>query len=228
MIKRMNTGIPGFDKVVEGGLVSNSVNLLSGGTGTGKTIFCLQFLYYGAKELNEKGVYISFEESEEELKADAAEIGFNFEALSGKVKFVYIPPYNITNFLNVLKEEILIFDPKRVVIDSMSALAMPMEDDFERRKQIFKIREALKSLNCTSILVSEVPAEGSDSGLAARFSRFDVEEFLCDSVIVLYYAGIGGESDRAIRVIKMRRTAHKREPIPMEIGKLGIRVLSGK
>lgn len=228
MIKRIRTGIPGLDKLIEGGLVSNSVNLLSGGTGTGKTIFGMQFLFYGAKDLNEKGVYISFEESEEELKADASEIGFNFEELSGKVKFVYIPPYNITNFLNVLKEEILMFDPKRVVIDSISALVMPMEDDFERRKQVFKVKESLKSLNCTSLLISEVPAEGSDSELAGRFSRFEIEEFLCDSVIVLYYAGIGGESDRAIRVIKMRRTAHERGPVPMEIGRFGMRVLSGK
>ena len=70
MLKRIKTGVPGFDKLIEGGLIQNSVNLLSGGTGTGKTIFCLQFLYSGAKESNEKGIYISFEESSEDLKSD--------------------------------------------------------------------------------------------------------------------------------------------------------------
>ncbi len=226
MVKRIKTGVPGFDKFIEGGFIEKSINLLSGGTGTGKTIFCLHFLYSGAKDLNEKGIYISFEESEEDLKADGKEIGMDFGAVSNKVKFLHIPPYNIANFLNVLKEEVMMFDPKRLVIDSISALAMPMEDDFERRKQIFRIKELLKELNCTSILVSEVPSDtGISTEMSGRFSRFEVEEFLCDSVIALYYAGIGGESDRAIRVIKMRKTSHQRGPIPMDISKTGMEVL---
>ena len=229
MIKRIKSGVHWFDDLIGGGYTPNSINLLAGGTGTGKTIFCLQFLYNGAKDFNEKGIYISFEESNEDLKQDAAEIGFNFSTLGDKVKFLHIPPYQITDFLNVLKEEVLIFDPKRLVLDSISALSMPMEDDFERRKQLYRIKELLKSLNCTSVLISEAPSEASMSTeTASRFSRYDVEEFLCDSVTALYYAGIGGESDRAIRVIKMRKTAHNRAPIPMEIGKLGIRVLSEK
>lgn len=228
MVKRIKTGIPGFDKIVGGGLIENSVNLLSGGTGTGKTIFCLQFLHAGAKELGEKGIYISFEESSEDLKSDADELGMDFDELSQKVKFIHIPPYSISNFLNMLKEEVMIFDPKRLVIDSVSALAMPMEDDFEIRKQIFKIKELLKNLNCTSILVSEAPADTMSSDLGVgRYSRYEIEEFICDSVIVMYYAGIGGASDRAIRVIKMRKTSHKRGPIPMEIGNYGIKVLKG-
>ena len=64
-----------------------------------------------------------------------------------------------------------------------------------------------------------------NSELGGKISRYEVEEFLCDSVIVLYYAGIGGASDRAIRVIKMRRTNHKRGPVPMEIGKSGLKIL---
>ncbi len=228
MLKRIKTGIQGFDKMIEGGFIQNSVNLLSGGTGTGKTIFCLQFLHNGAKELNEKGIYISFEESTDDLKSDAAELGLNFDELSGNVKFMHIPPYDMGSFLSVLKEEILMFDPKRLVLDSVSALSMTMEDDFEIRKQIFKIKEMLKSLNCTSILVSEAPAEsGMSSEMGGKVSRYEIEEFLCDSVIALYYAGIGGVSDRAIRVIKMRKTNHKRGPVPMEIGKLGLKVLKG-
>ena len=225
MLERIKTGIPGFDNIIQGGLIPNSVNLLSGGTGTGKTIFCLQFLINGAKQFNEKGIYLSFEETEEDLKADVKELGLNFDGIANKLKVIYVPIYSITDFIAMLNEEVFSFKPKRVVIDSVSALAMPMEGDFERRKQIFKVRETLKVLNCTSVLTSEIPSESSAvSEYGGSFSRYGLEEFLCDSVITLHYAGIGGESDRAIRVVKMRRTDHIRGPVPMEIGKMGISV----
>src|SRR3989338_1990318 len=228
MLKRVKVGIPGFDKIIEGGLVSNSINLLSGGAGTGKTLFCLQFLLNGAKEFNEKGIYVSFEETEQDLKADAEAVGLSFQGMDNKIKFIHIPIDNVSGFLSRLIGEVGLFEPKRVVIDSMSALAMPMEDDFERRKQIFKLKDALKGMNCTSILISEIPSDsGLGSEMTGRCSRFDIEEFLCDSVIVLYYAGIGGSSDRAVRVVKMRKTNHARGPLPMEIGKCGIKVLKG-
>jgi len=229
MIERIESGIPGFDKVIEGGLISNSVNLLSGGAGTGKTIFGLQFIIHGAREHGEKGVYFSFEESERDLVTDLEGFGFSLKGLEDKIKLIYIPLYNIGNFPLTLKEELETFKPKRVVIDSISALAMPMEDDFERRKQIFKVREILKNHDCTSFLISEVAGEGGkDCGEVGKFSTFDIEEFVCDSVIVLHYAGIGGEGDRAIRVVKMRRTNHARSPLPMTISKQGMKVLKSK
>ena len=229
MVERTKTGIPGLNKLMQGGLVKNSVTLLSGGTGTGKTIFGLQFLFNGAKEFDEKGIYLSLEESEESLKADVEDLGLDFNEVSKKVKFIYMPPYGITNFLSPLKDQIEKFKPKRVVIDSLTALVMPLEDDFERKKEIFNIIKILKRLNCTSILTSEIPSESNiSSDSIGRFSKFGIEEFLCDNVIVLHYAGIGGESDRAIRVVKMRQTNHVRGPVPMSLGNLGISVLKTK
>ncbi len=229
MVERVKTGIPGLNKLMQGGLVKNSVILLSGGTGTGKTIFGLQFLFNGAKDFNEKGIYLSLEESEEGLKADVEDMGLDFNEVSKKVKFIYMPPYGTTNFLSPLKDQIEKFKPKRVVIDSLTALVMPLEDNFERKKEIFNLIKILKRLNCTAILTSEVPSESNiSSDSTGRFSKFGIEEFLCDSVIVLHYAGIGGESDRAIRVVKMRQTNHVRGPVSMAIGKLGISVLKTK
>jgi len=142
---------------------------------------------------------------------------------------MYMPPYGITNFLDPLREQIEKFKPDRIVIDSLTALVMPLEDDFERKKEIVNIIKLLKRLKCTSILVSEIPSNGNiDSDSVGGFSRFGIEEFLCDSLIILHYAGIGGESDRAIRIIKMRQTNHVRGPIPMSIGKSGISVLKTK
>jgi len=227
MVKRIKTGIPGFDKVIQGGFIENSVNLLSGGPGTGKTIFSLQFILNGAKLYNEKGLYISFQETEEELKADLAGFGLNFDGLSHKVKFIYLPLYSVVNFSSLLSNEVASFKPKRIVIDSISALTMPMEDDFERRKQVYKIRESLKSMNYTSIITSELANESGtfSESMGATSNLGGEEQFLSDSFIVLYYAGIGGESDRAINVVKMRRTNHLRGPVPMQIGKTGLKVL---
>jgi len=75
-------------------------------------------------------------------------------------------------------------------------------------------------------MTSEIPDQGTGDSDVSKISRFGVEEFLCDSVIVLHSAGLGGDADRAVRIVKMRRTNHTKGPIPMEIGKGGIAVLA--
>jgi circadian clock protein KaiC len=225
---RTQTGIPGLDKHMEGGFIPGSVNLVSGGTGTGKSLFCMQFLYGGAKDYGHNGLYISMEETEDNLKADVRSIGIDFSNVDGKVKFLYIPPYDIRDFDSLLQKYIAEFRPDRVVIDSLTALTMPLEDDYERKKEVYKVNMLLKSAGCTALVITEVPTESTGEDSAPRFSRFGVEEFMCDGVISLYYAGMGGESDRALRVIKLRRSNHTRGPIPMTIDKTGIKVSTSK
>ena len=226
---RVPSGIPGFDTHLGGGLIPLSVNLISGGTGTGKTIFCMQYLFSGAKDYGETGLYLSFEETEDALKADVKQLGIDLDMVPGKVKIVYVSPYDVRDFIPLLSSYLQQLRPKRVVLDSLSALEMHMEDDFERKKQIYKINELLKKFGCTSLLISEIPSENAmGSETVARFSKFGIEEFLCDGVIALYYAGIGGESDRAIRIIKQRRSDHTRSPIPMTIGQGGLKLSTVK
>ncbi len=227
---RIKSGIPGFDKIIGGGLVPGSLNLLSGGTGTGKSLLSMQFLYNGAKQQGEKGLYISLEETEDELKNDIKGLGFDFSEVRSKVRFAYLPPYeNTASFLDVLSEQMEEFKPTRLVIDSLTALAMPFEDLYEMKKEIYKIREILKGYNCTTILTSEIASNNAmNNDLTGGFSRFGVEEFLCDAVIVLYYSGLGGESDRAVRVIKVRRSDHVKGPVPLSLAKGGMKVLKSK
>jgi circadian clock protein KaiC len=217
MGEKVKTGIPGFDEIVSGGLVKNSVNLISGGAGTGKTIFCMSYLFNGAKNFGEKGMYISFEESEADLKADVAQFGINFDELSQKVKFVYLAPYDLVDFIKVLNNELFDFKPSRVVIDSLSALVMTMEDDFERRKEIFQLIRILKSSQCTSLLVSEKMDAGD-----GMLSRYGIEEFLTDSLILLNFESIGSTYSRTLSVRKMRKTKHSEEVHPIEISDKGI------
>lgn len=226
MLKRVKSGIPGFDEIVDGGFIEKSINLLSGSTGTGKTIFCLQFIINGAKKYNEKGLFISFQESSDELKSDIPSLGLGSKKLP-TVKFVYIPLFSIEDYFKIIIEHIEKFNPKRVVIDSLNSLTSSMDYGSQIRELLYKLNQILKSLNCTTILTSEIPYDPyySANGIV-KFSRFDIEEYLCDGVIVLHYGGTGSEYDRTLRVIKMRRTNHVRTPVPMVIGKDGVVVIS--
>jgi KaiC/GvpD/RAD55 family RecA-like ATPase len=219
MANRIRTGIPGFDEIINGGFIPRSVNLLSGGAGTGKTIFALQYLFNGARMFNERCMYISFEEDIDEVKSDVEEFGFNFDEVSELVKFIYIAPYGLTSFLPALQEELTNFSPQRIVIDSLSSLASVTENSFERRKEIFQLIKVLKAMNCTAILTSENPGDGHSS-----LSRFGVEEFLCDSLILINLENLGGDYSRSMIVRKMRKTKHSEDVHPMEISETGIKI----
>jgi len=223
---RVSSGIPGLDRRIGGGFIRGSVNLISGGAGTGKTIFALQFLQDGIQK-GELGLFISMEEDLSELKDDAKSFGWDFDRYEqqGTVKFMYFYPYDLSDFQSQLISEITKIGAVRVVIDSTSVFGMALEDEYEVRKQLYAFASQLKRLNCTTILTSEIVG---DQALAnsSSFSRFGVEEFVSDSVITLYYAGLGGENDRALRIIKMRRTNQEKGVIPFRIGSRGIEVLS--
>ena len=105
MADRVKTGIPGYDTVLQGGYMPRSVNLVSGGAGTGKTIFALQFIWNGAARFLEPGLYVSFEENIEELEADALNMGWDFSKYPKKVRIIYHAPYEIENFVDRISTE---------------------------------------------------------------------------------------------------------------------------
>ena len=217
---RIKTGITGFDKLCQGGFVKNSVNLISGAAGTGKTIFALQFLHDGIKA-GEKGIYFSFEENLEDLKSDSLMFGWEFDILERekKCRFIYIYPYEISNFQTQLIGEVTRIGAKRVVIDSTSAFGMALENDYEVRKNLFTLITELKKLDCTAIITSEIVAS---ENVGSSLSRFGVEEFVSDSVITLH--NDSSKSQRSIEIVKMRRTNHNKGPVIMKITDKGILV----
>ena len=214
---RIKTGIPGLDPLIQGGFLPNSINLLTGGTGTGKTIFSCQFLWTGL-ERGESGVYISLEEDPESIKEDALEFGWDFEKYEkkGLFKILYHDPAQITNIGPVIMEEIKNIKAKRLVVDSVSLLGLTIESLSQIRKRIFSITNTIKQSGCVALLISEIP-DG-----AKGISRFGVEEFVVDSVVVLSYMDTGGNYNRGLMVRKMRRTDHGKDLYPFTIGKSGI------
>jgi circadian clock protein KaiC len=222
---RLTSGIPGFDKLTEGGFERGSVVLISGGPGTGKTTFCLHFLIEGFTK-KENSLFITFEESKEDIIRDAKVFGWDLTAMEKKVMIKYYSPFEFERFLNEMEDLITKNDIKRVVIDSTSVFGLYLKDPYEVRKKIWEISNLIKRWGCTALITSEIEGltDIQSADKSRPLSRFGVEEFVSDGVVVLHHSALGGDWDRAVQVIKMRRTNHKKGIYSMRMAKEGIKV----
>jgi KaiC/GvpD/RAD55 family RecA-like ATPase len=223
----VKTGVPGFDDLFEKGIPKGSSVLVAGGPGSGKTIFCLQTLSYAASK-GEKCLYMSFEESEERLKAHMRDFGWDPDGLEkkGLLMIKRYDPFEVGRTVEALLEkarrELLIeadpvflpegFKPDRIALDSLSAISAAFygrEEGYRMyAEQLFRY---LESLGVTSFLISETESD------PARYTRSGVEEFLADGVVVLYNIRKGDRRESAIEVLKMRGAKFQKKIVPMEI-----------
>jgi circadian clock protein KaiC len=222
--ERVTSGITGLDKYIGGGFIKGSTILVSGSTGSGKTIFCSQFIMEGLKN-GENCMFITLEEEPEELIDDVKEFGWDFKKYidEGHLFLEYKDPLQLLDITGPLLEKIQQKNVKRIVVDSTSALEIYFEKESEIRKELFKLLKELKKIKVTSLLTSELP-EASGGQRYEKLAKFGVEEFLVDAVISLYYFGIGNFSSNTMEIRKMRRTNHVRESLLFVFGKDGISV----
>ncbi len=217
---RTSTGIPGLDSLMGGGFMENSVNLVTGETGTGKTIFCSQFIWSGLQR-GETGLYITLEERPEDIKADAKQFGWDFDTFEkkGLCRIIYHDPAQVNNLGSVIIDEIKNLKAKRLVIDSTSLIGLNIQEPSQIRKMLLNIVNIIKRTGCVALLISEIPED------MKSLSRFGVEEFVVDSVIILNYLEYAsGELNRSLIIRKMRRTDHGKDIYPMEISNKGIAI----
>ncbi len=216
---RVPSGIPGLDKLIQGGFIPGDVYLITGGTGTGKTLFCCQFLLEGLKN-NEPGIYFSLEELPEEVVHDAEAFGWDMKKYidENKLAVEYQDPFEMVDLTTMVNEKISQMGAKRVVIDSTSIFGMVFSSPSDLRKRLYELIKALKKTGAVVLMTAEVLED------AKGLSRYGVEEFVADGIIVLYYTGIGGEEGSNIEIRKMRRTKHARGYYSLEIGKNGLLV----
>ena len=236
-MERVSTGVYGLDELIEGGYVKNSCILITGKTGTGKTLFSASFVYSGAL-LGEKGIYITTEETEDDIVNDVQatfkEWNFKEQVENGMIKVVSLRPalietseLEMSRFLKMYIHSILENVKKaakeefvqRVVIDSISMIEMFLKDPYIARVGLSLLIDELKRLNVTSILTGTIE-EGSE-----KLSGSGIIEFLVDAVLKLDFVPVTEEFQRTLVIRKMRRTNHSTLVHPFQITPSGIRVL---
>ncbi len=240
MVERVKTGIDGLDKALNGGVPKNNIVLISGGAGTGKSTLCLQYLVNGAKLFGEKGLYISTEQARPEILKTAQSFGWDLEQLelNNKLKIAYFDVVETDNFLERMYELYTAFQPKRVVIDSLTTLSdsllvsgideskgfslvkiaesvspIPKSERIVAKNLLYHLMKKLRLFDATIMMTSEL-IEG-EKGLSAD----EISEFICDGVLILDYLEIGQVKDRSLSIRKMRYTSHEQKPLLYEFVK---------
>jgi len=207
--ERVPSGIDGLDSLIEGGFLRGDVILLAGRTGSGKTIFSVQFIYNGAVEYGEPGVYATFEEDARTLKRNMLKLGFDLEKVEkeGLVRVIDLEGLkgeglgaNIDYIMGTLRE----INGKRLVIDSLTAFLAGCTEGFEYRTFMHLVYRMLKAGKYTTIMTCSVPTGARTLGLG-------IEEFIADSVLFLENVVDGLELRTRFLIHKMRGTDHSRK-----------------
>ncbi|MFQ6052127.1 MAG: ATPase domain-containing protein [Candidatus Hydrothermarchaeota archaeon] len=225
-MEKVNTGIKGFDEILGGGLPRESNILIVGGPGTGKTMFCLQYLYKGAYDYNEPGIYISLEEREKDLKRNVESFGWDLDSLinQGKLEIMDVSTtlvdeyegsdislrvIDIGSLINIIFERVKSLKAQRVAIDSIPTLFLQYDNLSSVRNNIFRLCNLLLTIGCTTLLCSQ-------AGIG-QIGKFGIEEYIAQGVIVLNLQRSGDKLVRSLYVRKMRGCDHSMYVHPFEI-----------
>jgi circadian clock protein KaiC len=223
------TGIQGLDEITGGGLPKGRPTLVCGSAGCGKTLLAMEFLVRGAREFNEPGVFMAFEETAEDLTENVASLGFDLKNLIAHKKivldFVYIErseieetgEYDLEGLFIRLGEAIDSIGAKRVVLDTIESLFAGLPNPLILRAELRRLFRWLKTKGVTVIITGE-RGEGT-------LTRQGLEEYVSDCVIVLDHRANEQVSSRRLRVVKYRGSTHGTNEYPFLIDENGISVL---
>ena len=223
LAERVSTGIDGLDALIEGGFPRGDVILVSGGSGSGKTIFSTQFIHNGAAQYGEKGVYATFEEDSKTLKRNMLRFGFDLGKLEkeGAIKVVDLETLkggglsaNIEYILGTLNE----IEGKRLVIDSLTAFLSACTEKLEYRLLMHLIYRMLKTRSVTTIMTCSVPRGAETLGLG-------IEEFIADSLLFLENSIDDLELKTRFMIQKMRGTDHSKKYHNVIITNKGLQIV---
>jgi circadian clock protein KaiC len=218
---RVPSGIEGLDDLTGGGFPRGKTIIISGVPGSGKTTFCIEFLYKGIVDCNEPGVYITLEESPESVIKNMMNLGMDLKSLMSKGKLILVDANPLrgetmlttsgfhTGFIEfkayglseLVRQKVREIGAKRVAIDGLTALLMHYKDDFERRLEIVRLFIGISNLGCTTLITTE-------HHIYELERRFLAEHFVADGVIFLDMIQSGGGMVRGIQVQKIRGIKH--------------------
>ena len=223
------TGIKGFDEITEGGIPRNRITLVSGSTGTGKTLLGIDFLINGAAKHDERGVFMSFEENQDELFEDVASLNFDLRSLvtDKKILLEYVllerrdvqsaGEFNLEGLFVRLELAIDSIGAKRVVLDSVDSLFAGVTDVGILRLEIKRLFRWLKDKNVTALITGET-TQGT-------YTRHGLEAYISDCIIFVDNRVRDQISTRRMRVIKYRGSNHGANEYPFVIDENGLSVI---
>ena len=223
------TGIDGFDEITGGGLPKGRPTLVCGGPGSGKTLFGMAFLVRGARDFDEPGVFISFEEREKDLIENFASLGFGIDDLmaSRKMAIDYVHlerseiletgEYDLEGLFLRLGYAVDSIGAGRVVLDTIEALFAGFPNESILRAEIRRLFRWLKEKGLTAVITCE---QGKGT-----LTRHGLEEYVSDCVIMLDHRMIEQVATRRLRIIKYRGSAHGTNEYPFLIDDGGLYVL---
>ena len=224
----IKTGTPGLDNVLKGGLRKNSCVLVTGAPGTGKTLMALQFIYYGAKDYNENGIFITTEESLEVLHQSGKNLGMDIQSMvdKGKISIVQKPIATLKGGLASVKglvDAIKKYNVKRVALDSLIFFEYlyPRFDGnrMEFRRQVLIFMQHMRKAGVTFMVVSERSITDFDR------LEYEMMDFVFDGIIMLSRIRKVSYFERVVTVAKMRGQDHSLDVYPVTIGHDGLKVL---
>jgi len=228
-LSKSPTGIQGFDEITGGGLPTGRPTLVCGGAGCGKTLFGMEFLVRGATQFNEPGVFMSFEETNEELIKNVASLGFDLVDLirNKKIALDHVQierseieetgEYDLEGLFIRLGYAIDTIGAKRVVLDTIESLFAGLPNQLILRAELRRLFHWLKDKGVTAIITGERGEE--------TLTRQGLEEYVSDCVIMLDHRVTEQTSTRRLRVVKYRGSMHGTNEYPFLIDENGFSVL---
>jgi circadian clock protein KaiC len=223
-LSKLQTNIPGFDHISKGGLPEGRTTLVAGTAGSAKTVFAIQFLIAGIQQKNENGVFVTFEESPDDIRRNMTSFKWDIEKYEKEGKFLFVDAspqpteshivvgqYDFGALLARVENAIKKINARRISIDSVSAIFSQFSQSEIVRRELFRLTSALKTMHITSILTAERTKEYGD------IARFGVEEFVSDNVIVIRNILEDEKRRRTIEILKFRGTTHQKGEYPFTI-----------
>ncbi|MGL5080700.1 MAG: circadian clock protein KaiC [Microcoleaceae cyanobacterium] len=229
-VQKIRTMIEGFDDISHGGMPVGRTTLVSGTSGTGKTLFAVQFLYNGITHFDEPGIFVTFEESPSDIIKNASSFNWDLQGLidQGKLFILDASPdpegqdivgnFDLSALLERIQYAIRKYKAKRVSIDSVTAVFQQYDAARVVRREIFRLVARLKQVGVTTIMTTEREAE------YGSVARFGVEEFVSDNVIIVRNVLEGERRRRTMEILKLRGTTHMKGEYPFTMTNNGISI----
>ncbi len=223
-VEKLPTGISSFDMIAEGGLPKRRTTLVSGTAGSGKTVFAMQFLAAGINAAGEAGVFVTFEESPDDIRKNVRGFGWDVQAWEERGLFAFVDAspspeteviqtggYDLGGLLARVEHAVHRVGASRVSVNSLGAVFSQFSDQSIIRSELFRFASALKRMGVTAIMTAERTADYG--GIA----RFGIEEFIADNVMVLRNVLEDEKRRRTIEILKFRGTNHQKGEFPFTI-----------